>query len=224
MGHTITRDGEVPLSKDKDLYCHPNSERDDQIVVTQGFKKRGTKRFILFLLILVMAFLLFRLTSLNNFVQKGNLLIFLSSIKKEWWGPTIFILIYGISCVIALPGLVLTLAGGAIFGTFLGTIYNIIASNIGASLAFFLARFLGQEFVASFLKGGKLASFDDKMAKNGFKTIFRLRLIPVIPFNGLNFGAGFSHIKYRDYLLGSMLGMLPATFILHISLMLSSRV
>lgn len=176
-------------------------------------QKKGNIKFLFLLLILGMAFFFFRFTPLSHLVQKENLLLFLSSIREEWWGPIIFILIYGIGCVIGLPGLLLTLAGGAIFGTFMGTLYNIIASNTGATLAFCMARFLGQDFVAGFMKGGKLASFDEKIAENGFAIIFRLRLIPVIPFNGLNFGAGFSRIRYRDYLFGSMLGMLPATFI-----------
>jgi uncharacterized membrane protein YdjX (TVP38/TMEM64 family) len=188
-------------------------EEQSHAIEREPAKKRGAKKFFLLIGILALAFVLFRFTPLSSFTQKENLLAFLSSIREEWWGPTIFVLIYGVGCVLALPGSLLTLAGGALFGTILGTFYNVIASNIGATLAFFMARFLGQEFVASLMKGGKLASFDEKIGENGFKIIFRLRLIPVVPFNGLNFGSGFSRIRYRDYLFGSMLGMLPATFI-----------
>ena len=88
-----------------------------------------------------------------------------------------------------------------------------IASNLGATLAFFAARYLGRDFVKGFLKSGKLAQLDEQIGKSGFKTIFRLRLIPIVPFNGLNFGAGFSAVRYRDYLLASVIGMLPGTFI-----------
>lgn len=176
-------------------------------------RRGGGKKFIVLILVLAAAFALFRFTPLKQYVQKEALLNLLSALKGEWWGPILYILIYGVGCVLALPGSLLTLAGGAIFGTFLGTLYNIAASNLGASLAFFMARFLGRDFVAGLLKGGKLASFDDKVGESGFKVIFRLRLIPIVPFNGLNFGAGFSKIKYRDYLAGSVLGMLPGTFI-----------
>jgi uncharacterized membrane protein YdjX (TVP38/TMEM64 family) len=176
-------------------------------------KTQAGEKFVAFVVILLVAFVLFRFTPLRRLAEKDVLLDLLSKLKGEWWGPLLFILIYGVGCVFALPGSILTLAGGAIFGTFFGTLYNILASNLGATLAFFMARFLGRDFVGGFLKGGKLASFDDKVGEKGFQVIFRLRLIPLVPFNGLNFGAGFSKIRYRDYLFGSMLGMLPATFI-----------
>ena len=177
-------------------------------------KKSGSRvKFFILFTVLIGCFLAVRFTPLSDVVRKDVLLAFFSSLKDEWWGPVFFILIYAIGCVFALPGSVLTLIGGAIFGTFYGTLYNVLASNLGASLAFLMARFLGRDFVASLMKGGKLAQLDESIEKNGFATIFRLRLIPVVPFNGLNFGSGFSRVKYRDYFLGSMIGMLPATFI-----------
>jgi len=170
-------------------------------------------RFILFVFVLVAAALIFRFSPLAQFISRESILAFLEAIRQEWWGPLAFILIYGVGCVIALPGSLLTLAGGAVFGVVWGTVYNMFASNFGASLAFFTARYLGRDFIRGFLKGGKMAEFDKSVGQSGFKTIFRLRLIPIVPFNGLNFGAGLSSVRYRDYLLGSFLGMLPATFI-----------
>ena len=93
-----------------------------------------------------------------------------------------------------------------------GTVYNVLASNLGATLAFLMARYFGRDFVSRLMKG-RIESFDEKVAKHGFRFILTLRLIPLIPFNGLNLGSGLSRIKYRDYLLGSVLGMLPGTFI-----------
>ncbi|OGW87481.1 MAG: hypothetical protein A3A81_03870 [Omnitrophica bacterium RIFCSPLOWO2_01_FULL_45_10b] len=170
-------------------------------------------KFAAFIAVLVLAGVIFRSTPLAQAVSKDSILAFFQTIRHEWWGPVVFILIYGIGCVIALPGSLLTLTGGAVFGMFWGTIYNVLAANFGASLAFFTARYLGRDFIQGLLKNGKLADFDKGIQSSGFKTIFRLRLIPVVPFNGLNFGAGLSSVKYRDYLLGSFLGMLPGTFI-----------
>jgi uncharacterized membrane protein YdjX (TVP38/TMEM64 family) len=104
------------------------------------------------------------------------------------------------------------LCGGAIFGVAWGTLYNVLASNLGATLAFLMARYFGRDFVSRFMKG-RIESFDEKVARHGFRFIFTLRLIPLVPFNGLNLGSGLSKIKYRDYLLGSVIGMLPGTFI-----------
>ncbi|MBI4372269.1 MAG: TVP38/TMEM64 family protein [Candidatus Omnitrophica bacterium] len=170
-------------------------------------------KFTLLILIIVIAGLIVRYTSFSQYFTKEHIVSFLESLRGQWWGPVIFILIYGVGCVMALPGSLLTLAGGAVFGTAWGTFYNVIASNLGATLAFFAARYLGRDFIRGFLRSGKLAQLDEQIGKSGFKTIFRLRLIPIVPFNGLNFGAGFSAVRYRDYFLGSILGMLPATFI-----------
>ncbi|MBI2166946.1 MAG: TVP38/TMEM64 family protein [Candidatus Omnitrophica bacterium] len=170
-------------------------------------------KFAVLVVGLAAVFAIFRWSPAAEWLTKENILGFLGIIRGEWWGPAVFILIYAVGCVVALPGSILTLAGGAVFGTAWGTVYNVVASNLGATLAFLAARTLGRDFVKGFLKGGRLAEFDEAIGRSGFKTIFRLRLIPVVPFNGLNFGAGFSAVRYRDYLTGSFLGMLPATFI-----------
>jgi uncharacterized membrane protein YdjX (TVP38/TMEM64 family) len=174
--------------------------------------KRSIIKFIIFIGIIGGAFFAFRYTFLSQYIQKDKLLGILEQLREHWWGPVAFIVIYGIGCVFAIPGSLLTLIGGAIFGVMWGTVYNIFASNLGATLAFFMARYFGRDFIASFMKG-RIESFDEKVASHGFRFIFTLRLIPLIPFNALNFGAGLSRIAYRDYVLGSVLGMLPGTFI-----------
>ncbi len=174
--------------------------------------KKSIIKFTILLSIVGGAFFAFRYTPLSGYLKKDVLLGVLTQLREHWWGPIGFILIYGVGCVLALPGSLLTLCGGAIFGVVWGTIYNILASNLGATLAFFMARYFGRDFVASLMKG-RIEAFDEKVARRGFRFIFTLRLIPLIPFNGLNLGSGFSKIKYRDYLLGSVLGMLPGTFI-----------
>jgi len=177
------------------------------------FASAQAVKFAALIGILMMVWILFRFTPLSEFLTRQKILDFLELIRGHWWGPLLYILIYSIGCVLALPGSLLTFVGGAAFGVFWGSIYVLIASNLGASLAFFAARYLGRSFVNGLIKNTKLASFDEKIGESGFKTIFRLRLIPVVPFNGLNFGAGFSSVKYRDYLLASLLGMLPAIVI-----------
>lgn len=181
------------------------------------------RKFLILIVVIGVAGFIVRYTPLSQFFTKEHIIAFLESLRGQWWGPLIFIVIYSVGCIVALPGSVLTLAGGAVFGTAWGTLYNVIASNLGATLAFFAARYLGRDFVKGFLsakggstsggKGGKLAELDEQIGRSGFKTIFRLRLIPIVPFNGLNFGAGFSAVRYRDYLAGSVIGMLPGTFI-----------
>ncbi len=111
-----------------------------------------------------------------------------------------------------MPGTIPTLAGGAIFGIARGMLFNTIGANLGALLAFLLARYLGRDFVARVLKG-KGATLDEKIGEHGLGTILYLRLIPLVPFNALNFGAGISRVSLRDYVLGSLIGMLPGTLV-----------
>ncbi len=174
--------------------------------------KKSIIKFVILLMIIAGAFFAFRYTPLSQYTQKEALLNLLTRFREHWWGPVGFILIYGVGCVVAFPGSLLTLCGGAIFGVAWGSFYNILASNLGATLAFLMARYFGRDFVSRFMKG-RIESFDEKVATHGFRFIFTLRLIPLVPFNGLNLGSGLSKIKYRDYLLGSVLGMLPGTFI-----------
>lgn len=170
-------------------------------------------KFTMLVLTVASLFAILRWSPLSVYFEKEAILGFMKYLDTVWWGPVVFITVYSLACVVAFPGSILTLSGGAVFGTFWGTAYNLAGANLGASLAFGMARFLGRDFVKSFLKQGKLKDLDEKAAENGFQTILILRLIPIVPFNALNFGSGFSKIHYRDYLLGSLIGMLPGTFI-----------
>ncbi|WKZ19501.1 MAG: TVP38/TMEM64 family protein [Candidatus Jettenia sp. CY-1] len=174
--------------------------------------KKSIIKFGILIMIIGSIFLVFRYTSLSQCIQKDKLLYILNQLRGHWWGPIAFIFFYGVGCTVAIPGSLLTLLGGMVFGVVWGTMYNLIAANLGATFAFLMARYFGRDFVAKLMKG-KVEKYEKKIAGHGFRFIFTLRLIPIIPFNGLNIGAGLSGIKYRDYLLGSALGMIPGTFI-----------
>ncbi len=176
-------------------------------------KAKTILKFSLLVTGLGLVYALAKFTPLSIYFEKETIVQFVRSLNDQWWGPLAYITLYAAACAFAIPGSLLTLAGGAVFGTLHGTIYTTIAANLGASLAFFEARFLGQDFIGSLFKKGKLGILDEKAASSGFQTILTLRLLPAIPFNGLNFGAGMSKIRYRDYALGTILGMLPATVV-----------
>ncbi len=125
--------------------------------------------------------------------------------------PLIFVLVYALATVLLLPGSVLTIAGGLLFGPLLGMSLNVTGATLGATGAFLVARYGGRDMVERFLSG-RLKAFDAKAAENGFRVIFYLRLIPLVPFNGLNFAGGLSPIRLRDYVLATALGILPGAF------------
>ncbi|HSA59205.1 MAG TPA: TVP38/TMEM64 family protein [bacterium] len=170
-------------------------------------------KFILLLVLVLSGVVAYFFTPLQGILTPEKLTAFLQSARETWWAPVLVILVYGIGGVIALPGSVLSLAIGAVYGLMPGFFYNLIAANLAAWLGFFSARTLGRGFVERFLATGKLKEFDDKAAAHGFRFVFYLRLVPIFPFNAVNFGAGFSKIRFRDYALASLLGMLPGTFV-----------
>jgi uncharacterized membrane protein YdjX (TVP38/TMEM64 family) len=126
--------------------------------------------------------------------------------------PLLFVLGYVIATVFGLPGTVFTLAGGAIFGTALGSLLNWAGATLGALGAYALVRWLGSDAVRQFL-GRRARALDVLTSKAGFATLFRLRLIPVVPFNALNFAAGLAPAPFRAYALSTALGIIPGTIV-----------
>ncbi len=167
---------------------------------------------ILLLLILIGGVAAYFFTPLRQLLTPDHLIVLIKSAHEVWWVPVLLILVYGIGGIFGLPGSALTLVIGAIYGLWPGFFYNVIASNLAAATGFLTARYLGRGFVERFLKG-RWKTFDEKAASHGFRMIFYLRLVPLFPFNGINFGAGLSKIRFADYALASLTGMIPGTFV-----------
>lgn len=132
------------------------------------------------------------------------------------FGPLAFLILYIIATVFFIPGTPLTLLAGALFGVGLGTLYTVIGATIGAILAFVFARYLGRGFVEDILdkKFKGLKKYDDSLDKQGFVFTLFLRLIPIFPFNGLNYGLGLTKVKSKYYTLGTLIGIIPGSFVL----------
>ena len=129
------------------------------------------------------------------------------------WGPIAFIVIYNLATVLFLPGSLLTLGGGAIFGLVQGSIYVFVAATLGATFAFLIGRYLARDAIAKKIDGNqKFKAIDEAIAKEGLKIVFLTRLSPVFPFNLLNYALGLTSVSLKDYVLGS-LGMLPGTIL-----------
>lgn len=123
-------------------------------------------------------------------------------------GPLIFMLIYALATVLFLPGSVLTLAGGAIFGPLWGTLYNLTGATVGATLAFLVARYLAADW-AEQKSGGRVKQIKDGVEAEGWRFVAFVRLVPLFPFNLLNYALGLTRIKLSHYIITSYLGMLP---------------
>lgn len=122
--------------------------------------------------------------------------------------PLIFMFIYVLGTVFFLPGSVLTLAGGALFGPIWGVFYNLTAATIGAILSFLAARYLASDWVAK-KSAGRLKQLINGVEKEGWHFVAFVRLVPVFPFNLLNYALGLTKIKLLDYSLATYICMLP---------------
>lgn len=126
------------------------------------------------------------------------------------WGIVAFVVVYAIAVVLLLPGTVGTFAAGAVFGFPLGAVAALAGATIGATLAFLVSRAMGRDGAKS-LFGERLDSIDDFIGRNDFTSILILRLMPIVPFNLLNYGAGLTSVRLSRYVVASVLGMAPAT-------------
>lgn len=169
-------------------------------------------KLVLLVVLVTVGIVVFRYTSLSEYIQPERLKGFFEAIAGRWWAPLMYIAVYAGGSLIAVPGVILTVLGGLTFGTGYGTLYVIVGANLGASLAFGLARVLGREFVEKHVKG-PIDAIDRQLRNQGLLRVLQLRLIPLVPFNVLNFACGLSGVRYSHYLLGSLVGMLPGIFV-----------
>jgi uncharacterized membrane protein YdjX (TVP38/TMEM64 family)/rhodanese-related sulfurtransferase len=124
--------------------------------------------------------------------------------------PLLFMLIYALAAVLFLPGTVLTLAGGALFGPVLGTFYNLTGATLGATLAFLVSRYLASDWVAG-KAGGRVKQLIDGVEGEGWRFVAFVRLVPLFPYNLLNYALGLTRLRLLHYILATFVFMLPAS-------------
>lgn len=139
---------------------------------------------------------------------------------REWieglgkLGPLAFIVLYIIATIAAIPGSVITAAAGALFGPITGTICVSVASTAGAAFSFLIARYVARESIEHWLSDNeKFSKLDALTEKHGAIIVAITRLVPIFPFNLLNYGFGLTKVKFTTYIIWSWLCMLPATIL-----------
>jgi len=158
---------------------------------------------------IIAAILLVRFTPIKGFLNPealGNTID-----AAGVWAPLLFIFIYSAGVCLLLPGTLLTFLGSAVFGPYWGFIYVWVGAMIGAGAAFWIGRTLGRDFAASLI-GDKLKKYDDAIERNGFATTLYLRLV-YFPFTPMNFGMGLTKVRFKDYFVGTGLGIIVGTFL-----------
>lgn len=128
------------------------------------------------------------------------------------WGAVLFIAIYVAATVLFIPGSVLTLGAGAVFGVVWGSVIVSIASTLGATCAFLVGRYLARDAIARKIEGNaRFAAIDKAVANEGWRIVGLARLSPVFPFTLLNYAFGLTRVSLRDFVLASWIGMMPGT-------------
>lgn len=132
----------------------------------------------------------------------------ISLAKMGIFAPLIYVLFYTIGTLLILPSTPLNLTGGALFGIWWGTFWTTVAAMIAAIAAFTFTRTIGQEAIAKKF-AGRWEAIDGEIRQGGLFYMFSIRLLPIIPYGLVNFAAGLTSIRWRDYVIGTFLGTLP---------------
>ena len=172
-------------------------------------KKRGTiLKLIVVVAALGLVFVLVRVFNVRDLLRS----------VLDWiddtgiWAPLIFTGLYIVATVLFLPGSILTLGAGFLFGVVLGTVYVSIGSILGASAAFLLGRTVARDWIRSKVESNpRFAAIDDAVGREGWKIVGLTRLSPIFPYNLLNYAYGLTKVSFKGYFFASWVGMLPGT-------------
>lgn len=126
------------------------------------------------------------------------------------WAPLGFVAVFALATVGFLPGAVFGLAGGALFGPVWGCIWNLMGATLGATLAFLAARYIAGDWVAR-RAGGRLKALVEGVEAEGWRFVAFVRLVPLFPFNLLNYALGLTRIRLDHYVVATVLAMVPGT-------------
>ena len=181
----------------------------------EGTRSAGARPFVkLGALVALVAggALLAILSPLGSYLSREGVGEAITWLRGSTAAPLVYVVVYAAATALAIPGSILTLAGGAMFGVLWGTVYTTIAANIGANLAFGVGRVLGRDGIER-LAGSRLEALDRATETHGFRGLLTLRLIPAVPFNALNFGSGLTSIRWPTYAGATAIGIFPGTLV-----------
>ena len=171
--------------------------------------KEKKKEIVLISIVLVCMFILYKL-NIFKFSNPEKFKDYIQSFGV--WAPIVYIVLFTIVPLTLFPDSILAISGGLAFGLGWGSIYTMIGALMGATLAFFITRTIGNSAINNLMdkkfKGAK--KYTDKM---GIEVILLLRLIPLFPFDIVSYLAGLSNIKFKKYIIGTIIGTIPGILI-----------
>jgi uncharacterized membrane protein YdjX (TVP38/TMEM64 family) len=182
--------------------------RERTFTGTPSRRKSGRVKLVAFLLFLAAAVSLVRAFDVSGYLEEETLRIWIESYGAL--APMIYMAVYAIAPAFFLPGLPITIVGGILFGPLWGVVYAITGSTAGACIAFLISRYLARDWVEGKLQSPRWRRLDEGVEKHGWKVVAFTRLIPLFPFNLLNYAFGLTRIGFRHYAVTTFFCMLPA--------------
>ena len=128
-----------------------------------------------------------------------------------WWSPLVYIAVFG-QPIIPLPGSIMAMASGLLFGLGGGFLAAWIAAILRGCGQFVLGRFCARGAIQSLLRG-RMAAWDERIGRDGFQTVFWIRVLPNVPYDIQNFGLGCSRVPFRAFLPATVLGLIPGLLV-----------
>jgi uncharacterized membrane protein YdjX (TVP38/TMEM64 family) len=149
-----------------------------------------------------------RWTGLGDWLEPQVLAGYLTSALHGPWGPVLAVAGFVAGSLVAIPVTLLILVAALIYGPAIGAFYAMAGSVVAAMVTYGFGYYLGRPAVER-LSGGSIGRLNERLARRGILTVVAVRMIPVAPFTVINLFAGASHIRFRDFLIGTVLGMIP---------------
>jgi len=185
---------------------------DLRILMIEGISMKKKIFILVAFIILLIAIKQNNLYDFFSFENINELKLYIKSFGIM--APCVFIIMFAIATVLFVPGLPITVLSGILFGAFWGTVYVIIGSTIGVSLAFLIGRYIGRDFVKEMaVKNERMSKLDYYIKEQGNTILIISRLVPLFPFNLQNYAYGITDIKFSTYFWYSLIFMVPGTFI-----------
>ena len=167
-------------------------------------------KFLSFITFIVIIAFLSYYFELHKMINRDQIVAFIDSLGA--FGPLIFIILYSVISITIFPASLLSISSGIIWGEYLGSFYTIIAASISSALCFFIARWMGRDFIKKKIEGKRLDKLDNYLEKNGFLYVFIFRIVPIFPWGLVNYASGVSSVKFKDFFFATFLGIIPFSF------------
>ena len=175
-----------------------------------NFFQRHWQKLVAFALWIVLAALFTWYVNTTGKGLAGSVLDLIYMMQISAIGPLIYIVVYALRPLTFFSALVLTVSGGFLFGPFWGLIYTIIGANLSATVAYFIGRYFGSGTLDTESSDGLIQRYANRMRDNSFETILIMRFI-FLPYDLVNYLAGFLHIHYWAFIFATILGSIPGT-------------